>query len=312
MSQSQMDANLLPAKFYKYRKFNENTLKLLGFNEAHYADPDNFNDPLDCSPTIHNDLDSERIERLWSNITNETNPLGGAGIKPLLDMHKQIIDETGYEFDDNGVGTSKYVERLYEEITQSFYKELGDKGVFSLATSWNCPLMWSHYADEHRGICIEFEPDDNECHALGRVNYNSSRYILLSEIYEWKVNRSEKAKDDLFKRYFFSKAKSWDYENEWRDISPKNGPQESPFPHISGVYFGLRCPEIVILTVMHLLVERHDLIDFNLIQEGGAGFDLDSLRLSPSDYPQFQVKKSPHADNPNSLNWGNFADDLPF
>lgn len=38
--------------------------------------------------------------------------------------------------------------------------ELGNEGVLTLSATWKSGLMWSHYADEHRGICIEYDTRD--------------------------------------------------------------------------------------------------------------------------------------------------------
>src|SRR6185369_16167015 len=35
-------------------------------------------------------------------------------------------------------------------------------GVLCFSRSWSHPLLWSHYADKHRGICLGFDiPDDD-------------------------------------------------------------------------------------------------------------------------------------------------------
>src|SRR5580704_3885892 len=47
----------LPKKLYKYRKFNTSTLRLLSQAEVYCADPQTFNDPLDCRPVIRVDTD---------------------------------------------------------------------------------------------------------------------------------------------------------------------------------------------------------------------------------------------------------------
>ena len=41
-----------PSRLYKYQTFNVNLLRLITDAEAYYSDPRQFNDPLDCNPTI--------------------------------------------------------------------------------------------------------------------------------------------------------------------------------------------------------------------------------------------------------------------
>src|SRR2546426_4361250 len=35
--------------------------------------------------------------------------------------------------------------------------EMNRRGVLSFSSKWNNPLLWSHYADKHKGICLGFD-----------------------------------------------------------------------------------------------------------------------------------------------------------
>ena len=60
-----------PDKLYKYAAFNTYSLRLLSEGEAFYSNPKNFNDPLDCNPTINIDTDIKEIEALLSHMIGE-------------------------------------------------------------------------------------------------------------------------------------------------------------------------------------------------------------------------------------------------
>ena len=64
-------------------------------------------------------------------------------------------------------------------------------------------LMWSHYADSHKGICIEYEYDKK-----------SSDSSVMKIAYEEQVGVS-----DGGYRMVFYKHKCWEYENEFRMIT---------------------------------------------------------------------------------------------
>jgi hypothetical protein len=311
-----MAAQELPKFFYKYRRFNENTLRILGMRDIYYADPDQFNDPLDCSPLIVKDINNEDLQRLWRRMAAENNPLGELGVGEMLSRHeKSYTYPTKYEkhYADGEIEAAILLEKLETEISTFFFKELGDKGVLSLATTSTCPLMWSHYADEHRGICIAFASEENSCESVAPVNYASSRYIRLSEIFEWKVNHSDTAREKVLNQYFFAKAPNWSYENEWRDISPDNGSRSSPFKEITGVYFGLRCPDVVVMTVWNMLASQADRIGFYKVHDSGSGFDLSAVKFAPADSPEYRVKgtTSPSQED-NVGHFLDFEDDIPF
>jgi len=84
--------------------------------------------------------------------------------------------------------------------------------------SINNTLLWSHYADSHKGICIEFTP-----------NYESSKSPfknLEKVIYYDKIPKlryeSEGDLREFVIKVINAKAKCWEYENEWRSIIRKD------------------------------------------------------------------------------------------
>ena len=41
-------------------------------------------------------------------------------------------------------------------------------GLLCMSTTWQSPVMWAHYGDKHRGVCLGFEVTDQ---AAREVNY---------------------------------------------------------------------------------------------------------------------------------------------
>src|SRR3546814_4067144 len=97
--------------------------------------------------------------------------------------------------------------------------EVAKRGILSLAERWNCPLMWSHYAQQHEGVCLEFSTPENVARNLLRVRYGADRSIPLSELYAWKVEHNADARERVLNLAFLSKAQAWEYEREWRILS---------------------------------------------------------------------------------------------
>lgn len=94
----------------------------------------------------------------------------------------------------------------------------------------NNPLMWSHYALNHTGVCLKFEPtkDSNFEKALCPVTYSD-------ELIEAKNTND-------FTKCLLTKLKTWSIEKEWRIISDK---EKFPFKHeaLVEIVFGLKVPE---------------------------------------------------------------------
>ena len=131
----------------------------------------------------------------------------------------------------------------------------------------NNPLMWSHYASKHQGICVEYDLSlltDNPYNIISHLYpvIYSSRRTIGRDISELSENCTQIERDiiegnvydgdtlDNILPLFVLKGEEWDYEKEWRviytikqqydlnnDVLNKGN---LPFPCISGVYLGFR------------------------------------------------------------------------
>ena len=83
------------------------------------------------------------------------------------------------------------------------------QGLICFSKSWRSPVMWSHYADRHEGICLGFEiPKEH----LSKVSYQNERLPNQSDIFE---SDPETAAEVMLK-LATTKFSGWSYENEWR------------------------------------------------------------------------------------------------
>lgn len=104
-------------------------------------------------------------------------------------------------------------------------------------------LMWSHYADSHRGICLIYKRET--CEEDKQTNCKSNK---IQEVkYENDIPLRLDTTKEMFKTGFCTKHKSWKYENEFRLILHKeNLGKGSLFTtkelglKLVGVIFGLK------------------------------------------------------------------------
>lgn len=87
------------------------------------------------------------------------------------------------------------------------------RGMLCFSATWRDPVLWAHYASQHKGICIGFNIPDELCKP---VTYISQRMPFpdLTRCDEMQV-----AADMLFKKYV-----NWQYEQEvrlWVALSEK-------------------------------------------------------------------------------------------
>jgi hypothetical protein len=105
-------------------------------------------------------------------------------------------------------------------------------------------LLWSHYADMHKGFCLEFDTgvpimEGQQKTELYEVKYpksNSYRRIDILDILH---------KPDVLEVLLTTKSYQWYYEKEWRIFRNDGGGKPYPFNSeaLTGVYFGYKMPQ---------------------------------------------------------------------
>ena len=95
-------------------------------------------------------------------------------------------------------------EPSYEQICNNLFQL---HGVVSFTESKSNLLMWSHYADEHKGFVLGFNPQNNFFNDLIRVKYDS---VIPDDI----LSSIDINNNDTFFQLFYIKSDEWIYEKE--------------------------------------------------------------------------------------------------
>lgn len=116
--------------------------------------------------------------------------------------------------------------RSLRKAFRGFKRDMhGRMGLLCFGPRWDNPLVWSHYADNHRGISLGFDIPDQ--YALP-VKYISARMAL-----NFKDNIETKGLDPTFAfDLMTSKYEGWSYEEEVRMYVRLNETEPE-----SGLYF---------------------------------------------------------------------------
>ena len=279
-----MNTKAKPRKVYKYKAFDVFTLRLLTTREIYYANPTKFNDPLDCRPTISIDVDRASIEHLFYAFLPIEEAKAAIG-----ECHYMATQYDDYVESENG---NKYIVRLLaDDIKRLLDKEMGGKGVLSFGEKWDCPLMWSHYADEHRGICIEFDTTRAIHTKLEAISYRSPRNVKISDIIAWKSRKSSEAERLIYNTYFYAKASQWRYEKEWRDIRERSDEFPTEFP-VTAIYLGMRCDPAVTTCIVKLLSGKQSVVIYEVYPQDDS-FRLRRRRADRDEIEACGVRTSP-------------------
>jgi hypothetical protein len=92
--------------------------------------------------------------------------------------------------------------------------------------------MWAHYADFHRGICLGFDTNNEMFGKAFKIEY--------SQDYP-KTKFFTDSNWDRAKSQLLTKAKCWEYEQEWRLIDHVTGAGVKQFPKKALVYVIMGC-----------------------------------------------------------------------
>jgi hypothetical protein len=130
---------------YKYRCVTERSLKMLKEGKYYFASAHSFNDPLDCA--VEPIYELPPVEKIIENQAKVLQDNDGISFQEAL-QKSQIIKTI----------PQSELEILLQRLRNSIQSMLQDDyGVLSLSAKNDNILMWSHYADYHKGFCIEFK-----------------------------------------------------------------------------------------------------------------------------------------------------------
>lgn len=74
-------------------------------------------------------------------------------------------------------------------------------------------LMWSHYGDQHKGVCIGFDTDD----LVAKIGNNSEGHPMCSTFKKVEYTNMRPRRND--ESSFYKKSMEWQYEDEYRLVS---------------------------------------------------------------------------------------------
>ena len=132
-----------------------------------------------------------------------------------------------------------------QEISQKIMDFRDRAGVYSLAKSDSglpgSELMWAHYANAHKGFCIEYDIDVIALSEELWFNVNQIDSVVYSPLLPEMDMEDLLGSSDvpLLTKIYGTKSKVWSYENEARLLYETYGLKKYNPAALKAVYFGL-------------------------------------------------------------------------
>ena len=98
----------------------------------------------------------------------------------------------------------RHFKRIKKKLTSEY-------GVICFSRVWSNPVLWSHYADKHRGICLGFDIPKSR---LTQIDYKGKRLVSTVE----RTFSANYIDQEIMQKILATKYEDWRYEKEFRYI----------------------------------------------------------------------------------------------
>jgi hypothetical protein len=187
---------------YHWQPFNEERLKrTLLQNQIYCSRPNDFNDPWDCKPHFNTEiLDDQAENERHANWAVEVWSQHYPGIPEVVKQQKRALLLA------DRIQAAKYLTKISEGMVEAINARYR---VYCLGPDVQNLLMWAHYADNHRGVCLEFDLRNEVFSGALRCDY-STAYPLM---------KAYDNSDDAALLALLAKGDAWQYEEEYRLVA---------------------------------------------------------------------------------------------
>lgn len=201
-------------ELFKFRVINKNFIDSLVKGRLYFAHQDQLNDPFDCNLDVLKSI---------KNAASSLNEIRAANLNNLLTAGSPL---------------------------NNFQRELNKLGICSFSRHMKETLMWSHYADNHKGVCVLYDfpeaflNDKEKFIGASNVTYKPNPLTSWFKLISNKMPATEQElAGELLKLVLTSKEKSWEYENEFRVITYRDGSIKIPKSFVKQICFGLQASD---------------------------------------------------------------------
>lgn len=133
------------------------------------------------------------------------------------------FNETNDPFELNLIDSRDPARRKIVKMIEAHHN--AHTGMICLGALWDNPMMWAHYGDKHKGVCLGFEVEDN---LVSVVNYTDKKIEV--EFGEHLPHHGLSV--ELLTKVLTTKSSAWMLEQEHRVLAGLKTPDSK-----NGLYF---------------------------------------------------------------------------
>jgi hypothetical protein len=244
MEQITLTNGKISSHLCRYFSIDSNLITSLMENYLWFSSPSSFNDPYDCN--IKLDIQKYSFKEIYKFIIKAYQNTPN---KPSLLTEKDLLEKTKYYFNDPPSFT--------DIINQELASCMNDYGICCFSQNDNSILMWSHYAEKHKGLCLKFNinTDKRAFSTPIKVSYKKHlpKFNYIKYRLDYDLRRTQLAQFALG-----TKHKIWKYEDEVRIVKERSegqyiGAISFNKSSLNEVIFGCKCQKEQINSISKLL-----------------------------------------------------------
>lgn len=216
----------LPRRLFCYQRIDPygHTLDIFRNKQIWFSKPSDFNDPFDCR--IYPD-------KISANYIADKAPESSFSRDFTREMLKNNLSD----------------EKALEFIRVAIDNVISEKGIKCFTPYPDNLLMWSHYADSHKGICIEFD-----------VLEDPEFFIFPIKVkYEKEYPKIDFTNVAETVKIYSTKSIEWSYEEEIRVMKLKTGLHDIKPSAIRSIIIGCKTPQSDIDKIIDILSSEESL-----------------------------------------------------
>ena len=278
-------SEMMPEQLFRFRSCDDMHIDAFERDAIYAVTADSFNDPHDT--LLKYDMEGIRqyVEWVMSMEGLEQLKAFFAQGNDFIDEVKMMLPEVAWTSLKAGLQATEDLTTLKDRVETSkqqmlslistlfpvlsaFSKRFSTIACFS--EDVKSILMWSHYADSHKGFALEYDFRPTltmplERGALYPVVYSDERYdasLYIAWQFMHVLGFDSKNPDiTAFSKVALHKSKVWAYEREWRIIDP--GPHDPIHPKPSvihykplAIYYGENIPNVKLEILNRIAVAK--------------------------------------------------------
>jgi hypothetical protein len=249
--------------FYKYMTSKVAKI-VLANRKLRWSSPLLFNDPFDVTQELRLNFDEEQLNAVladrMASLMEQGDPSISVKNPVLAALHRmamrappEVRRTMASELRQGILPPTSGQIQSFTTLKEKWREMVPTFRVLCLSELNDVTPMWLHYADEYKGVVLEFSAVDelDSVFLVARPVVYQDTPPAIADANAWvscMLGEGGFTYRNLFTEYQYVKTSAWSYEKEWRIVSGAR-PGESGFfgdygfhlYDLTGIYFGLKC-----------------------------------------------------------------------